>query len=928
MRLVSAVVALLRRLRAERAVAMLLFILVTVTSFAVAAGPRLFNRVADEGLRYEAVLATAAQRNLQFTAVDRLPAAEWDPMARVVARGEGLRGRLPDSVGALIDEVRFVVDSTRFQLANPPNYRTFVTFRYQDGLDEQLDLVEGRWPSQVAPATSGDADPDAPPVFEVAVSDATAQAIGVGVGDALAANVDPADPVLRNVFPRPTTAIEIDVVGRFAVRDPVARFWFDDRGLDEIAIGGSDDDPIAFATALIGPEAYADLLTLNLPNRYSWREFVDPDRLDAGQLGVLVPDLRRVETSFATSGALAPGSTIVRSGLLDIVGRYLGRRTTSEAALSVAALGPLTVAAGAVGLVGFLVIRRRRPALALARGRGASGGQLLVAQLWEGLLLSMPAAMLGLSAALLSVAARPSSLSSIGAVFVALGATAMLLASTWPLARRARRDLEREDPPTFRLSPRRLVFEALIVGLSLAAAWLLRERGLEGARTTGDAGFDPFLAATPLLIGLAVGLLTIRLYPLPVRALGWVMARRRDLVPVLGLRNLGRHPTTGYLPLLILMLTVAIGTFSSVLQVSIERSQVEVAWQDVGADYRIALPAGGALDPTTDPGVVPGVEAVAAGLVDTDAPLSTTPGRQFRMLLEAIESTAYETVLAGSPVAPDLPASFAQPPTGPGTGTPDRPIPAAVSVRMPNGSDPIAVDDLFELGVNGQTFTFRVESFLPSFPGIARNTPFVIAPFESVRAASQGSALRPTALFVRGPQSIAGALRAAQRNGPGAPLVTARLERYAEMHDAPLVAAVVGGFAVALAVAGAYAALAVVAVVILHAQRRSRELAFLRTLGLTDRQVAGLTVVEQGLPVVLALVIGVAVGLGLAWLLAPGIDLAAFSGPDATVPLQVDPGSVAGVAVAVVAVVAVAIAASSWLAGRLDLGHALRIGEQ
>jgi putative ABC transport system permease protein len=148
------------------------------------------------------------------------------------------------------------------------------------------------------------------------------------------------------------------------------------------------------------------------------------------------------------------------------------------------------------------------------------------------------------------------------------------------------------------------------------------------------------------------------------------------------------------------------------------------------------------------------------------------------------------------------------------------------------------------------------------------------------------------------------------------------------MHDAPLVAAVTNGFVLALAVALAYAALATVAVVVLHAQRRSREVAFLRTLGMTDRQLAGVTVVEQGLPVLLALAVGVGLGLGLAWLLEPGIELDAFSSPGALVPLQVDWLSVAIVAISIVVVVAVAVALSSWFARRLDLGHALRIGEE
>ena len=81
MRLVGAVAVLLRRIRAERGVAILLFVLVAVTSFVVAASPRLFDRVADAGIRYEVARATSAQRNLQFTTVDQIR-AEDDVRAR------------------------------------------------------------------------------------------------------------------------------------------------------------------------------------------------------------------------------------------------------------------------------------------------------------------------------------------------------------------------------------------------------------------------------------------------------------------------------------------------------------------------------------------------------------------------------------------------------------------------------------------------------------------------------------------------------------------------------------------------------------------------------------------------------------------------------------------------------------------------------
>ncbi len=88
MRLVAAVAALLRRLRAERGMALLIFVVVAVTSFVVAAGPRLFNHVADDALRYGVERATAVGRNFQFSTVDRLPADDVDrsPASSAAAR--------------------------------------------------------------------------------------------------------------------------------------------------------------------------------------------------------------------------------------------------------------------------------------------------------------------------------------------------------------------------------------------------------------------------------------------------------------------------------------------------------------------------------------------------------------------------------------------------------------------------------------------------------------------------------------------------------------------------------------------------------------------------------------------------------------------------------------------------------------------------
>ena len=507
------------------------------------------------------------------------------------------------------------------------------------------------------------------------------------------------------------------------------------------------------------------MFTLGLPTRYRWRFQVDADRLDAGALGELRGDLRRLESSFGTAGSGANGRILYRSGLLDVLERFAARRTATEAALWVAALGPLAVAAGALGLVAVIIVGRRRAALALARGRGASAGQLLAAQLWEGLLISIPAALVGLLIAQTAVPSRPAAASSIGSMLVALTVTALLLGATWPVARRARRDLERAEAPVRRLAPRRLVIEATVVGIAVAAAWLLRERGLGGQRPGGaSAGFDPFLAAAPVLVGVATALVAIRLYPIPVRALAWLTARRRDLVPALGLRTIGRNPGAAYLPLLVLTLTVAMGVFASVLAATIDDGQVEASWQEVGADYRIDALPDGSLGAEVDPATLPGVEAVAAARTETTDPVRGEVGRPGSLSLIAVDPGAHEAVLAGSPVSVQFPAPIHDAQGQAGSGSGDRPIPVLVSKRLPNGWQPLSIGEVFRLGLGEQPLTLSVVGFLDDFPGVPRGTPFVIAPIDPVVDVLGAPDQRPTVLFVRGPADIGANLRAAMND--------------------------------------------------------------------------------------------------------------------------------------------------------------------
>jgi putative ABC transport system permease protein len=549
---------------------------------------------------------------------------------------------------------------------------------------------------------------------------------------------------------------------------------------------------------------------------------------------------------------------------------------------------------------------------------------LIGAQLWEAMLVAGLAGIAGLVAAGSVVPGRPDPLSALLSVAVVGAAVVALVAATWPVARRPLRDVHADERPAERPSARRLVLEGTAVVIAVGGILLLRQRGL--AIDDGQATrFDPLLAATPALAGLATGIVAMRLYPLPIRALGWLAARRRDLVPVLGLRSVGRRPMATGLPLLVLMLTAAFGAFASVVTTTVDRGQLVASWDNLGADYTVGRIGGGPVANLVDPAEVAGVEAVAGAYVDSATPFASTPNQRSAVLLYALETDAYLDVTAGSPLELDLPDELlsAERPAG----TPEDPIPAILSRRLPPASQPVRRGDTFSLEVAGQEMTFVDVRELNDFPALDGGSPFVIASLDQLQAAYLNETLTANRLLVRGPASIESALRQHLSDNVALGQLASRHAEYRALQEAPLVAAVVVGFRVALVVAAAYTALAIMAALTLSAAARTRDHAFLRTLGLSARQALQLTVVEHGPPVVIALIPGVALGVAVALLLAPALGLSAFAGAEQQVALSVDWPAVAIMSGALLAVVAAAIAFSTWMSRRASAADALRIGD-
>nr|MBA3586976.1 hypothetical protein [Chloroflexota bacterium] len=274
---------LLNRYRSELIPMLLLGIIVMATAFLAAAGPRLFNAVADEGLRHAIGRAEPVERNLELGQIGHVTGGGGlDPVAEL---GSRLEAELPASIRRLIADRTYFAESASWSVQDPPREQeTRLRFRFPRGVDERITYVEGRPPTGETTSIPGQrgtlpGEPEDATVFEVALSTEIAETLGVGVGDRMELVPDTED-VLVGQFSSPVRAAA-DVVGLYTVNDPDEEFWMNDSALDlPTVIIISPSLQLLNGTALLSADAYPVLMRKGLPARYAWRQFIDPQRLD------------------------------------------------------------------------------------------------------------------------------------------------------------------------------------------------------------------------------------------------------------------------------------------------------------------------------------------------------------------------------------------------------------------------------------------------------------------------------------------------------------------------------------------------------------------------------------------------------------------------------------------------------------------------
>ncbi|GEL94909.1 FtsX-like permease family protein [Cellulomonas composti] len=770
----------------------------------------------------------------------------------------------------------------------------------QDGL---VEWVDGRAPD------AADLEPDdpasegvAPRQIEVGMQADAAELLGVQVGD--------------EVRGRLTTRNRVDVVvtGLYTVADEHDVAWV---GLEDLVGPQPAADPTqqeGRAALLVTPRSLPDVnlnatdSTLLTQVRYP----TDPDAIDTSNRAAVRAAITRVQadpTTLRQSDGRHVTVTTALGTALDEIG---GRLAAARAQQSVVVLGIAGVAALVLVLAARLLVTRRETYLLAERARGASLASVAVRALVESVPLALLAGGLGLLAAGL-VLPGPT-LWSVAAGLVAVAAAAPAVVAVLAVRRAwsgRRQPANRSDRARVasRRRARRWVAELALIALAVAAVVSVRRRGL---LTTGSGGVDPLLAAAPLLVAAAATIVVVHALPPLLRAAANAAGRTRGVVPLVATARASTVAGT-VVPLMALTTAVGLLVFSGTTTVTVQAGQATAALERIGADVRVE----GELteQDVTALRAADGVTSVAALAVLGSRSLGSSTG----VTVDVVLADADELATIGA--------------------THDHPIPGLTDLVATDGTVPALVSASVEPTTRLVRPTLRaadgrlelsVVGLLGAEPYVTTTGPAATGRLLVDRAtfdAAQGTSTAPSTILVDGPGASAAVVALALTERPDV-TVTTRADWLRDWSSTPLNDGLVTLLRATAAILAAYAALALVLLVVATSGDRGRTLSALRTLGLDGRTARALTFAEVAPLAGAALVAGTVIGVGIPWLLSGALGLDVATGglrPPATSvgwwPL------VAAVAAVVVALV-VAVLVESAVRRRDRLGEVLRVGER
>ena len=915
-----------RRLWRDRWLVVSSALIVALATLLASAGPELVLRTIDDGAA-DAVTAVGPKGDLvvQFPVGnpngDNVSSVKGIEVTAFGGSGDTVVGNLPRRTQSVVSgytsyvlssqipigwsasavEVASAADQGR-DVTRQPHGGDFLTFGYAPAA--AVTLVSGALPGDpvtLSPTGSGPGQTPEQPPIPIAISQAMADAFGLGIGDRVQVNTPVGEFAVA------------DVTGIVAPADPAAPAWaaFPEFTAPVVAEGGSNAR-FRRGTVIVSEATMGALTTrLRTPFPGTVRIAVDATLVTLDLSRAIASEVRALPSKADDLLPDAGVSVSAETGLDTALAQYPSRARAALAQMSIIIAGVVAVAAVVIALMARLLLSRREHDISLERARGASVTAITLRLLLESILVTAAGVAIGFVAArMLAPDVTVGNGLSLVVAVVAIGAGpivgALLARSTWTGRREPANRQDRAKVAKARQA-RRLTLEALAVIVGALAVVTLRGRGVLQTQTSG---IDPFLAAAPVLVALAVVVVVVRVYPLPMAIMQALSKRTRGVRGVITLAK--ARERIPVLPLLAMTLAIAVAVSGGVLIATVQQGQAQASWERVGSAVRVDAEV---------------TDGTAQGL--TDEGLTVSRGLAKPTTTFALGST-YEEVylLAMDPNYPDILDA---------SGTVDaqqlRDLDAKAASWLPGDPVPVlASQSLIDLDVHDRSEVYVGRTYVPvTILGLATVTPdgwaegpYVIMPEVPLMATEFASPVSLNLAFVHG-AGAADAVAAAPEIADST--VTTRAQWLSAVRDSALIGGVERAVTLAVIAVGILAAVGLLVTVLQGVRERGRALSMLRTQGMGAGYGWWLALAELGPLAVAAVVGGAGAGLLSMILLGATLGLEVLAGGIAPPELVADTTSLACVGGGVVVLLFFAVAVEVMAHRRNKLSDVLRYGE-
>ena len=588
---------------------------------------------------------------------------------------------LGDAIGA----ASFQVETATFYFAGRPNLdlpndvRPRGRVQYLSGFREGKGrLVQGRWPGIAGDGGYDDATGETDDiVIEVAVDQAGFEFLNVPLGEGF--GIVPA----TGGEGQPTTRVV--VVGVVEPTDRDEEYWY---RRDKLL--SYHDDDWTLVPLFVSEEALRQQVARRYPGIYTsaaWFLQVDRTGLPAKQVDEFQFSLRQVRRDVANY--LPNGST--STGLVRILEDHEERLLLARIPLFLMVFLVTGILAYYLTITAGMVIRARAAEIAMLKSRGATTFQIGVLTLVEGLLLAVPAVVVGVLVSPLlakglgglvfdaaaigqEASSAPVSLSwqafGMGAAGAALAVLVLSLATLAAAGKGIVEFRQAGARPAQTPFVHRYYLDLLALVVIAFLWWQISNRGTVLTRSLGgrELEIDFALLLGPALGLIALGLLVMRFFPLAMGLLARAVGPVGPGWLVQGLRHIARDPIAPGSLVALLMLATALGVVGSAFSATLTRSLDDRVRYATGADVVVQH----------DGGRVPRAYSGASGIVPDSAEVMRTEGSLLtegfgsqRVSVLAVESARLSDVawwredFGGGSTLPELMALIAPNPDAP-----------------------------------------------------------------------------------------------------------------------------------------------------------------------------------------------------------------------------------------------------------------------